>query len=178
MGKTEEIILRKLRYEPKTGKLFWKKIEEVTPIDKKYNTQFANKEAGSYQKSSGYIVVQVDGKSYKAHRLAWFLYYGVWPSLTLDHKNLIKTDNRIENLREFDQGQQARNKPISRSNTSGCVGVHFCKSRKKWVARIHENGKRHWLGYFESKQDAQNARVLAQSSKDFYESHGKGIPND
>ena len=169
-------IIRKLEYNPRTGVITWRKIPEVDGVSRRYNTIYSGKVAGSLQKSSGYWVIGVGGKTLIAHRIAWFLYYGEWPKFTVDHKNLIKIDNKITNLRDFDMGQQARNKPISCSNKSGTTGVHYCKSHGQWVARIHENGIREWLGYFDSKEDAVTARLSSQNSKDFYESHGKEIP--
>lgn len=176
MDTTDREIIRRLEYDKDSGKLFWKFIPEVDGVSKRYNTIYAGKEAGSYQKSSGYLIVQVRGKAYKAHRLCWFLHHGFWPKNTIDHRNLVKTDNRITNLRDFSMAQQSRNKPISKTNNSGTTGVHFCNSRGKWVARIFENGVRTWLGYFHNKEDACAARLASQFSKDFYESHGMEAP--
>lgn len=47
----------------------------------------------------GYIHVSVFGKTYSGHRLAWFLHYGEFPELDIDHINRDRSDNRICNLR-------------------------------------------------------------------------------
>lgn len=53
--------------------------------------------------SRGYISILHSGVTIKAHRLAYALYHGEWPSNELDHVNRIKTDNRIVNLRLADR---------------------------------------------------------------------------
>lgn len=42
----------------------------------------------------GYIIVRVDGKIYPAHRIAWFLKTGEWPTGVIDHINRDGEDNR------------------------------------------------------------------------------------
>ena len=48
--------------------------------------------------SDGCIQIYVDGRSYKAQRLAWFYHKKCWPDGNLSHKNGIRDDNRPENL--------------------------------------------------------------------------------
>lgn len=57
----------------------------------------------------GYWQVHVRYKSYLAHRLAWLLHYGEWPTKQIDHINGIRGDNRIVNLREATLEQQRAN---------------------------------------------------------------------
>jgi hypothetical protein len=54
--------------------------------------------------------------------------------------------------------EQAVNKRILSNNTSGLIGVHWCKHAKKWIARIQNNGRRICLGNYEYKTDAIIAR--------------------
>lgn len=42
-------------------------------------------------------------KNFKLHILAWFLYFGSWPTNEIDHINNIPNDNRIDNLRVVDR---------------------------------------------------------------------------
>jgi len=43
--------------------------------------------------SHGYIVIYIDGRSYKAHRLAFLYMTGGIPSSDTDHTNGVKSDN-------------------------------------------------------------------------------------
>src|SRR4051812_43329308 len=44
--------------------------------------------------SKGYLAIRFDGKTYRAHQLAWLHVHGEWPS-ELDHINRDKTDARL-----------------------------------------------------------------------------------
>lgn len=57
-------IKNSFSYDPKTGK-----------IDR-LNRKNSN---GSYDKD-GYLIIKFKGRQYKAHRLAWLLYYGILPT--------------------------------------------------------------------------------------------------
>src|SRR6516225_11799534 len=95
MAKYHDISVNELRnlfrYEPKSGSLYrwvfnkrWRKIEEY-PSDHKMVS--LRKRPGVYC-------------SINIHILIWALYYGEWPTKTIDHINGIRGDNRIKNLRD------------------------------------------------------------------------------
>ena len=50
--------------------------------------------------TGGHLGFLVDKKMYQAHRLAWLYVHGDWPNSQIDHINGVRTDNRIENLRD------------------------------------------------------------------------------
>ena len=81
-------------------------------------------------------------------------------NMYVDHINGNGLDNRKENLRICTNAQNARNRRMSKRNTSGYRGVTWHKQTKKWVAQIHVNYKNHYLGLFENKEDAAEARRL------------------
>lgn len=82
--------------------------------------------------------------------------------MVIDHINHDPLDNRKSNLRICTQQQNMMNNEIRKNNTSGVTGVHFDKSRNKWMAYITYNNRRIFLGYFNNKEDAIEARIAAE----------------
>jgi hypothetical protein len=111
--------------------------------------------------SHGYLFVNVCGKRYAAHRLAWYYVHGQWPDADIDHINGNKADNRIVNLRAATRSQNCANTPVRRNSKSGLKGVRWQEHAGKWKAQIKDrDGSRH-LGYFDSKEAAHAAYVEA-----------------
>lgn len=107
--------------------------------------------------TKGYLQVRLLGSQYLAHRVVWTIFHGGDPGGWLDHINGIRHDNRIKNLRRVTSTQNARNRGVSRSNTSGVTGVRWLKSRKKWSAQIYVNRTQIYLGLFLDINDAKEA---------------------
>lgn len=112
--------------------------------------------AGSIH-AKGYRYIVVEGKSYRAGRLAWLYMNDIWPVDQIDHINGIRSDDRIDNLREATNSQNKMNTPIYRNNTVGSRGVGWHKKSQKYRARIQVNGKRMHLGQFDTVGDARLA---------------------
>lgn len=127
---------------------------------------------GSPHKKTGYIQISVKSKTYLAHHLAWLYSFGYLPK-EIDHINGIKTDNRIENLREASRQENARNHKRSKRNTSGITGVYYHNGSKGWMAYIKVNYKQIYLGYFKNKEDAISARKEAEIKYDFHPNHDR-----
>lgn len=53
-------------------------------------------------------------------------------------------------------------KGVYSNSSSGVSGVYFENRRKKWRAQIYLQGKKHFLGYFDKKEDAIQARIEAE----------------
>lgn len=105
----------------------------------------------------GYVSIGVLGRSYLAHRLAWFFTFGEMPAAQIDHRDGDKTNNRISNLRLATNSQNQANKPASRASSSGIKGVYWWKTGGKWKSQIVVNGCSVFLGYFSTKNDAAEA---------------------
>lgn len=140
-------LLEALEYFPDTGTFVWK-------ISR--GTRAAGSVAGSLG-VLGYFVIGYRGRIYKAHRVAWLLMTGEWPAGDIDHRNCDRSDNRWANLRQATRKQNNVNRKGFRKLPKG---VHPVKSGK-FQARIGNNGKRHYLGLFQTVDEAAAAYSIA-----------------
>lgn len=139
-GLTFDRVNEVLEYDPVTGIFRWKiKLSDRAPI---------GKIAGGHS-IRGHWRIRIDGHYYFAHRLAWLLMTGVWPSVEIDHDNRIRDNNRWVNLREATHSQNHANCGLRSDNTTGYKGVMLCKQKQKYHAVVVKNGKRHHAGYFD-----------------------------
>ena len=166
-----DYLRKRLRYEPETGKLFWLDCAEMPSH---WRTQFAGKEAFT-SVCGGYRTGGIKYSGFRAHRVAWAIHYGEWPSNQIDHINGIRTDNRIENLRVVTPQENSRNIKMFNTNTSGVTGVSWVKARGKWMAMISVKGRNKNLGYFQSIDEATAVRAEASARYGFTKRHGTAI---
>lgn len=117
---------------------------------------------GHKPNNHGYGRVRIGGKKYFTHRLAWLLTYGSWPEHEIDHISRDKLDNRLENLRVATRAENQHNHGLRRDNSSGYPGVSFNRPTNKYKAEISLNGKRIYLGYYPSAEEAHVAYMLAK----------------
>lgn len=159
-----------LDYDPTSGELYWRHRPQSHFRDerhfKRWNSRYALMRAGVVVQPHGYIIIKVNYRPYRAHRLAWLITHGTWPHDEIDHINGIRTDNRLVNIREATRRQNEANKRISKSNKSGVKGVSWNNKNKKWVACIKSNSRKVHLGYFDSINDAASAYACA--ARDMY----------
>jgi len=139
-------LLEVLDYNKNTGYFYWK-------VFRNQKSRIGDK-AGLLS-SEGYIRIKIDGVSYSAHRLAWLYIYEKWPEHILDHKNNIRTDNRIKNLREADFSKNTCNSNIRSDSSSGFKGINWDKDSGKWRARIWLQGKAIWSKRFDILEEAK-----------------------
>jgi hypothetical protein len=141
-----------------TGTLLWK------------NPRARNKKPGDkagcvvIMGRNRYIVVNIRKRLYLAHRIVWVMYFGnLGDDQLIDHRNRDGEDNRPSNLRLADHRLNALNSRQRLDNSSGVPGVTYDRNRRKWMASIMIKGKRHYLGRFESLEDAAAARRNAET---------------
>lgn len=168
MRPTAERIRKVLSYDPLTGVFLWKfRIDAA----RNWNTKNAGKVAGSCH-NGGYLHISIDGVKYLAHVLAWVYVHGQWPSSNVDHRNLVKRDNRLENLRLASFAESSANISVRKTSNSGHRGVWWRADRARWVACIHKDNRAYWIGSFKEKREA--AEAYAVKARDLY---GEFCPN-
>jgi hypothetical protein len=152
------LSLRRLRevldYDPETGVLSWRL--RLSPRCK------IGQPAGVVKQ--GYRKISIDGKNYTASHLAWFHFYGVAPEGIVDHKDLDRDNNRIDNLREATHSQNSQNQGRNSQNSTGFKGVAVNNqkyTRAKYRSSIRINKKRIFLGLFHTPEEAYEAYCQA-----------------
>ena len=185
MAKTNAISVETLRqllaYDSETGFLYWRfrpveMFQDSGLQSQQHNANCWNgRNAGKRAFNAinkGYGYSGIFKKKFAAHRVAWALHHGAWPEEEIDHINGNRLDNRIENLRSVTKKENALNKRIRPSNTSGVTGVHYFTRKGKWTAYINIGGRRINTGYFVNKSDAVAARKAAEKELGFHPNHG------
>ena len=146
-------LFKVLSYHPETGLLFW--TADASKAVK-------NKPAGTIH-PTGYINVMYKGKYYKAHRLAWLLTYRAYPKNMIDHINGIRSDNRIENLRDVTNTINQHNQKTAHTNSkSGLIGASWNVKNKAWKSQIKHQGNVIYLGLHETAKLAHEAYLIAK----------------
>lgn len=152
---TQDRLQALMDYIPETGK-FVRKV-------RRGRIGLAGSLAGTVNQK-GYVVIEIDGRPYTAHRLAWLFVTGEMPKNQIDHLDRNKQNNAWSNLREATNAQNHQNRvePL-RSNKSGFLGVCFHKAAGKWVAQIKKDGRRIYLGLHDTPEAAHAAYLAAKA---------------
>ena len=153
---TQEYLKSILHYNPDTGIFTW--------ICSRPKINFGDIAGGL--DDLGYIRITINGKKYKAHRLAIFYMTEKWPPEDTDHKDLNRSNNKWENIRPSSKTQNFGNQIKYKNNKSGIKGVCWDKDANKWLAQIQFNKKKIKLGRFNNTEDAKNA--YAKASKELF----------
>lgn len=152
---TADWIKNVLDYDPETGVFTWKARFGKRGVP--------GRKAGTID-FCGYLVITINKKRHKGHRLAWLVMTGAWPAIAIDHINGDRTDNRFINLREANWSENQHNRRLQRNNKSGYHGVAWDSHASKWRASIRANGLARNLGGFDTPQDAHAAYLRAKAA--------------
>lgn len=148
---TAKFLRSILRYEPLTGKWFWK--ISPTPYIK------IGVEAGS-KNTSGYCAIGIRRQPYTMGRLAWLYMMGCWPTHDIDHKDGNPSNNRWINLRQATNVQNGWNKKVSIYKKHTKLKGAFSVGRR-YRALIGRNYKVEHLGTFDTAEEAHAAYMKA-----------------
>jgi len=150
---TQTLVLSLFDYAAETGELHWRAA---------VNTRAPKGSvAGKNSKNFGYKSLGIGSATYRTHHVVWLYHTGCWPTGEIDHINGVRDDNRIENLREVSRTVNAQNlKGPHKNNKSGYLGV---SARKQgWIAQIRHNGKKLYLGSFQTAPEAFETYLSAK----------------
>ena len=156
------------RYDPISGKLFWKK--------RTSRRVKVGDEAGTLCRNGGYRIVFINRKGYMVHRIAVLLATGECdPSKEVDHIDHDGGNNRLDNLRIVDRINNMRNIGLGKTNKTGIIGVSLKYTRTgklRYSANIMVNYKSINLGIFDTIEEAAAAREEANIKYGFHPNHG------
>tara|TARA_R110001606_G_scaffold120592_2_gene252340 strand:+ start:570 stop:1151 length:582 start_codon:yes stop_codon:yes gene_type:complete len=157
-------INENFRYEPDTGFIYYKKKNKIGQKRK------MDKPVGSYE-GGGYLQISMVLHKYqwriRAHRVAWYLYYGKVPSNLIDHIDHNRTNNKIDNLRESNSSKNVRHSSIQKAKLrkraeGNCIGVFKRRNShhrtKPYQVMHHIDGKTITTGYYATMVEAAKAR--------------------
>ena len=178
---TPDMCRQLLRYEPDTGRLFWR---ERTPDMmlpsprsaewrcRNWNVAHAGKEA-FLKLHRGRLYGTIFNVRFFAHRVIWAITQGSWPEDQIDHINGDPLDNRIVNLRAVSHLENQRNMKLRSTNVSGANGVNWSKQTGKWSVKIRD-GKRYLsLGHYADLAEAVAVRRRAEAEIGYHPNHGR-----
>lgn len=151
---TQGVLKSFLRYDPLTG--------VFTRIAVAHSSHAKVGDIAGSVDSRGYLRIYVDGRQYKAHRLAWLYLHGSWPSGEIDHIDHNKQNNAAANLRNVPRNVNQQNRASSTSSASGLLGVTTTLGGRRYVARIRVSGLSKHLGVYRSSRAAHLAYVAAK----------------
>ncbi|EHZ1002994.1 HNH endonuclease, partial [Salmonella enterica] len=100
-------------------------------------------------------------RSYKVHRVIFYMLTGEWPPI-VDHIDRDKQNNYPENLRAVSTTENSMNRTITERNRTGYIGVK--KDGKKFSARLRINNKDCIVsGFHDAKHAALFRDLMAHS---------------
>lgn len=140
----KKLLERGFTYDKISGEIFNSRSRKLTYVDK----------------LTGYhrMILSYEGKKYKimAHQFAFYCVNNYVAKYT-DHINRVRTDNRIENLREVDSIMMNSQNRIGK-------GYYYRVKSKKYQAQINILGKKIFIGNFDTEQEASDAYLKYKNS--------------
>lgn len=182
---TQQYLQECFTYNPEDGLMYWKErplhhFDGILSKQKRFNTLFANTLVNG-RDDKNYILVPINKKYLKAHRLIWKMYYGEDPKYFIDHINGIADDNRICNLQDISNKENQRKfTKLNKNNTTGYIGVSYYMGAYQANIRDGEGGNLH-LGAFETPEEAALMREIQAKKiygEEFYNKYNEGKIED
>ena len=118
-----------------------------------------------YVSRDGYGRAWVDGRLHLVHRLVVQRDAEIPPGMRVDHTCFNRACANREHLRVVTNKQNAENlSGVHCDSSTGVRGVYWIANRNKWRAQAGHNYRVHYAGYFDSKEDAEQAAIALRNS--------------
>jgi hypothetical protein len=147
----------------------WRKIEEYDNYSVSDFGNVRNDKTGRILKPTmnkcGYYLLNLYDKGkikyFRVHRLvATAFIENPTNKEYVDHIDGNKLNNNRHNLRWATNSENQRNTGLTSKNTSGVKGIYFQKITNKWYAQITVDRITVSLGYFNTMEEAKEARQI------------------
>jgi hypothetical protein len=136
---TQDELKELLHYDPESGL---------------FTRHKSGKIAGSIFNNK-YITLNINYKTYYAHRLAWLYMTGKWPPKWIDHIDCDGLNNKWSNLRLAEVAENLQNIKIKPT-----TGVR--KNRKNYTCTIKVSNVSIYIGSFKTMEEAHEAYLEAK----------------
>lgn len=174
MARLETVLLPEELHEYfiadfETGVLTWRQREVTNPRISIWNKRYAGKPVGRLT-ASGHlqVTVTIEAASHysTAQRVIWAMKHGKWPDadIEIDHKDRVPNVNALVGLRLATKSQNMQNRGLNANSTTGFKGVSYRQDMRKYLARIHLNGRQKHLGGFRTAEEAARAYDAAAAA--------------
>ena len=117
-------------------------------------------------------VIVVDGRQYRAARLAYLYMTGRWPRDRIDIANRNNRDLRWENLRPATAMQDHVNQAIPRNSQTGVKGVWRDATRRSFAAQVIAKGRVYKRHFAKIEDASRYARAMRERLHGPFACHG------
>lgn len=180
---TPEMLRRLIDYDPETGEMRWRRLSaEVFDGVRRYRGGAdARAKEWNSRKAGQDVVIAMGGGSYgimtrafgvrinlHVTKVAFALAYGRWPKGTVSFADGDSANTSAKNMSDghkhptgLNPGTPKTSKPTVK-NTSGRRGVDYVKPTGRWRVHIGVNGKKVYVGTFDTFEEAVSSREAAE----------------
>jgi hypothetical protein len=148
-----------IRCKPQRPAYHFKKLKDY----KTWSARFAGKACGSLKfknRSRQYYTLKINYKDFLNHRIIYAIYNNItdFNDKVIDHIDGNSLNNNPQNLRLVTTSENLLNSKKREDNKTGHKNIYFHKRDKMYECSIKTNGKRNWIGYYKTLEEALAAR--------------------